>query len=123
MYPGYVYREFPKWKYHAAGTEARIVDNASAEARLGPWWFDTPIEASQALTIALNEVLLPQAFVATALEQAAAPEPAIAELVDDLHAAARQEAPVVTTDPAPKRRQKKTKSSTTAPAESPAVTQ
>lgn len=52
-------QRYPKWKYHPAG-EARIVANALKEDLLGPWWFDTPRERDEALTIALSEVLLAQ---------------------------------------------------------------
>ena len=57
-YQGYVYYEFPKWKYHADGSRSRIVQTAADEDALGPWWFDTPSAADHAVAVALQEVAL-----------------------------------------------------------------
>jgi hypothetical protein len=40
--PEYVYKEFPKWKYHAE-LDPRIVKNKAGEDKLGKAWSDTPI--------------------------------------------------------------------------------
>jgi hypothetical protein len=39
--PDYVYREFPKTKYHPDGRAATVVD-AGEELALGPAWADRP---------------------------------------------------------------------------------
>jgi len=56
----YVFQAYPKWKYHPSG-EARVVKNEGEEVKLGPWWFDTPLERDTAITVALSEVVQAQA--------------------------------------------------------------
>lgn len=39
----YVYKPYPRWKYHAE-KEAVIVADETAEAALGKGWFDSPAD-------------------------------------------------------------------------------
>ena len=43
---GYVYQEYPKWKYHP-DKEPVMVPDAIEEEALGPDWFDRPDEAQR----------------------------------------------------------------------------
>jgi hypothetical protein len=44
----YIYREYPKWKYHPQ-KEAVIVQNYIEEKALGTDWYNTPTEVAKAM--------------------------------------------------------------------------
>lgn len=53
----YIYREFPKWKYHRDG-RSKIVQNADEEKSLGKGWYNTPAEVARANAPSHIEALL-----------------------------------------------------------------
>jgi len=62
--PGYVFQEFPKWKYHPQ-KKALIVPNREAEEALGADWYDTPTEAAKAMEKVVQKLRILEAEVET----------------------------------------------------------
>jgi hypothetical protein len=63
----YVYREFPKWKYSAFCSPV-IVQNATEEVALGPYWFNAPSQVQ-------NWLRNPQIRYPIEIQAAENPEP------------------------------------------------